>query len=232
MSRWLIKVKLTSWSWLEPGLMAVIVKTQQLNDVVLIDASQSGIKPLPARPVSIQSWWLSFGKVQCSWAWQLPCWYMQVMFAAVCHLCPSACELELDGFVSPPLQTWTWTVGLIMWRWCGRRTDARLTPRSTVWVTASPRASRSERLSSAWRSMTATSGCWWVLLLPASWKSTGAPTHTHTPWLYLSHRLLGISWCTPMIWLTLPLIRTLCFSAAQSSVRTTGGCSKYFNIKW
>lgn len=139
-------------------------------------------------------------------------------------LTQTVCERKLELFVLRPIQAWNWTVGLIPWRWCGQRADPRSIPRSFVWGTVSPPASRPGRLFSLWMSAIVTSGEWW-----AAYFYLHAVSQLYFLQLgdtCLSNRLLGISWCTPTTWPTFPS-RTLKFSPSltQLSVCMRGGCS-------
>lgn len=179
------------------------------------------LKPLLAEGPSVQSWWLSRGKVHCFWPWQLLCQYTQVMLQQF-FILTWIFEWKHKRFVWCPSQTWNWTVGLIMWCWCGRRAEHRLTPHSFGWVTVFPPVFRARRPFSVWMSTVVTSGDWWVILLSAKWEST-----MHLWAICLSHRLLGISCCTPMICDISPLLTLkFCLSVTLLSVHTRGGCAK------
>ena len=135
-------------------------------------------------------------------------------------------EWQLKLFFSPRLQTWSWTVGQITWRWCGQRADPRLIPRSFAWGAVFPPASRPERLFSVWVSMIVTSGDWWVAYVSLQ---TVSPLYSsQLSGISLPCRLLGISSCTPMTWPTCPLLTlTLWPPLTQLSVHMRGGCSHY-----
>lgn len=63
---------------------------------------------------------------------------------------------------SYPWQTWSWTVGPTLWRWCGQRAEPKPTCRCFVLATVIPLASQPGKLFSVWASTIVTSGEWWV----------------------------------------------------------------------
>jgi len=155
------------------------VDRHQVKDVILINASQDqGIRTCTVSVASIQSWWFHFVKVHCFWAWQLPWRYMQVRLETIKVMLLSLTQIvesKLNLFV---LQTWKWTVGQILWRWCGQKADPRPTRRFSVWVAVSQPASQQERPTSMWISLTVTLGDWYVYIYvkPASCESAIFPT--------------------------------------------------------
>lgn len=131
------------------------------------------LKPLPAVGPSVQSYVMAFswqGALLLTLAAAVSVYAGNV--ATVHYLNLNIYEWKPEHFAWCPSQTWNWTVGLIMWCWCGRRADHRSTPRSLGWVTVSPPVFRTRRPFSVWMSTVVTSGGWWVILLSAKWEST------------------------------------------------------------